>query len=351
MITRDYPPKHSGIATHTCELVKAIRNLGVRVDVYAGETDFRTLMFPFFHGIDFQSYDIVHVQSTPYAMFINHPNIVMTVHAPVSVEFKYYPRFVKLKGIGALYCEKRSLKKVKHIIAVSDNTKNDVIKEFGLSPEDITTIHNGVDCERFKPISRKPSDEKRIFMCSRLDKRKNIIDALRVMWSVHNSVHNSEVVEDFQCEIAGVGPEHDMLVKKANELGINVRFLGDVSDEELPKRYAESDIFISTSVSEGFNLTILEAMASGCAVLVSDISPHREFVHHFMNGLLYSGFFGLDYLLRFLFSHPNYVKRFSIEARKTALEFTWDKMAQKTIQVYDKVLSESNLPLIEPYMR
>jgi glycosyltransferase involved in cell wall biosynthesis len=327
MITRDFLPKYSGIATHTNELVKSLRNLGVEVDVLKGRSDLRTMFLPLRH--DFSSYDIVHVQSTPYSVFINHPHLVITVHSPVLTEFEYYPLFTQTKALFAYQCEKTSLKKAKHIIAVSNKTRNDMIEKYSVPEKKITTIHNGVDCERFKPnpATQWSTNRREIFMCSRLDKRKNIPEAFRALAKLNVS---------YECKIAGTGPIGSKLRDIAKGLNVNVKFLKRVPDDVLPKLYAESNIFLSTSSSEGFNLTVLEAMASGCAVVVSDIPSHNEFVKSLYNGLIYSN---VDELCRFL-NAPHYLlESLGSAARKTALDFSWDKVARKTIGIYEKVLS------------
>jgi glycosyltransferase involved in cell wall biosynthesis len=329
MVTRDYRPRASGIATHTSELVKALTSFGIRVDTIAGFGDIRTLLIPALRDLD--GYDIVHVQSTPYAALINHPHLVITVHAPVATELRYYPLLTRLKTPIAFLCEKISLRKARQIIAVSQKTRDDLVGRYGLAEETITTIHNAVDCEKFKPAP-KHSRGTRIVMCSRLEPRKNIPEALLALASLKPL--------RFQCDIIGEGSQGKALMDIAQRLDLDARFVGLVSDEELSRHYGEADIFLSTSASEGFGLTVLEAMASGCAVIVSDISAHREFVRHLENGLIYRNSDELVSYLKLLMSRPDLAQQLGSEARKTSLQYSWTKVAQRVVEVYDKVLSQ-----------
>lgn len=78
--------------------------------------------------------------------------------------------------------------------------------------------------------------------------------------------------------VIGDGPERPALesLARAGGLADRVALRGHVTDEELRGRYASAAAFVSFSRHEAFGLTVLEAAASGCPVVASDISPHRE---------------------------------------------------------------------------
>jgi glycosyltransferase involved in cell wall biosynthesis len=330
MVTRDYPPKASGIARHTSELVRALAGLGVAVDVISGHGDIGTLLIPWLK--DLLSYDIVHVQSTPYAALVKNQHLVLTAHSPVATEFRFYPLAAGMKAPFAYLCERISLRKAKQVIAVSHGTKDDLIRRYGVAEDMITLIPNAVDAERFRPSRKLDSEHPRVLMCSRLEPRKNITEALLALARLKD--------RSIQCDIIGVGSQGKALTQIARRLDVNVRFLGLVPEEELQRHYAAAGIFLSTSASEGFGLTVLEAMASGCAVIVSDIMAHKEFVHHFKNGLVYRTTDELISHLRLLIDSPDLAEQIGAEARKTALQYSWTRAAEKVLEAYQKVLSD-----------
>lgn len=84
--------------------------------------------------------------------------------------------------------------------------------------------------------------------------------------------------ETLQLTFVGDGPLKDQLVNQSREAGIEkqVQFTGLVDREEVYRYFMESDLYISTSFGEGLPVGVLEAMACGCPVVLSDIEPHRE---------------------------------------------------------------------------
>lgn len=80
--------------------------------------------------------------------------------------------------------------------------------------------------------------------------------------------------------IVGDGPEKARLEAAAKALGVadRVTFLGAVANPALPALYRRAAIFVSPSLEEGFGLTLVEAMACGCAVIASDLPATRDIV-------------------------------------------------------------------------
>ena len=83
---------------------------------------------------------------------------------------------------------------------------------------------------------------------------------------------------DSRLMFVGDGPQRDLLVRERNELGLkdSVQFTGAVERDEVYRRMLHSDLYVSTSYGEGLPVAVLEAMACGCPVVLSDIAPHRE---------------------------------------------------------------------------
>lgn len=326
LITRDYPPIVSGIATHVASLADALRKLGVEADVFTGHGDFGTLTIPLRRRLG--GYDIVHVQSGPYGAFVSGARLVVTVHSPVSTERKHYTWLLQLKSIPALYLEKRTIGKAGAILAVSEATKDDLVRGYGLSPERIEVIGNGVAYERFAlPREERPTTD-RIFMVARLEPRKNMAEAVRALGGLGLG---------YQARIAGMGSQRRMLERVARDVGASATFLGEVSNETLPSLYLSSDIFLTTSRSEGFGLTVLEAMASGCAVAASDIPTHRAIITDGVDGLIYHDLEDLRAKLRMLISTPERTLELGRRARETAKRYSWDAVARRVLAAYEAV--------------
>jgi glycosyltransferase involved in cell wall biosynthesis len=94
---------------------------------------------------------------------------------------------------------------------------------------------------------------------------------------------------DFQCEIAGEGPERRRLESLISELGLEkrVQLLGHISPEQMDSLYRRADLVALTSRSEGIPLVLMEAMARGTLVLAPEITGIPELVIAGKTGFLY----------------------------------------------------------------
>jgi glycosyltransferase involved in cell wall biosynthesis len=89
--------------------------------------------------------------------------------------------------------------------------------------------------------------------------------------------------------VAGDGPERERLEKEADRLGAmgHVEFLGRVRPNDMADLLGKVDIYVSTSLYDGTSVSLLEAMASGCFPVVSDIPSNREWIRDGENGFLF----------------------------------------------------------------
>ena len=322
-VTRDYPPSVGGISTHSSNLVRELRTAGVEVEVYVGHTDANTLLLPLRVRLD--EYDLVHVQSAPYGAAISGTTLVVTVHSPIPTEFSGYGMVSKLKSVPSLPLEALSLTKARSVLAVSEATRDEIVQAYRIPPGKVTVIGNGVGQEFFSsPAGRRSA--KRILMVSRLEPRKNVLEAIHAICRLPPRVYEAQVV--------GSGSQLELLSSVVEKEGANVAFLGRVENQALPSIYASAGIFLTTSLSEGFGLSLLEAMASGCAVLASDISTHRSLITHGVNGMLYSSLPDLQKTLTELLSSPTLQEQLGEKARETASSYTWKEVSSRVLAAY-----------------
>lgn len=326
MVTRDYPPKYGGIATYTKELTNHLRELGIDVDVFVGIKDLTTLSMPFMNN--FNGYDIIHIQSPVYGLFQTKHPLVVTVHEPVLNEWPYYRMADRLKAPFAIFSEIITLRRADVVIAISQYTSNHLVNRYKTPNSKITVIPCGVD-ERFTVDNKDELNN--VLVCSRLEERKNVIEVL-------NSF--SKILCKYTLTIVGDGRQREYLVEKAKQYNLNVIFTGWVSENDLLKYFRSANIFISTSHSEGFGLSVLQAMACGCAVIVSNIPAHRSLVTHKKDGLIYLIPEELVSYLNLLLNDEVFTQKLGEEARKTAERYSWDEVASKTLNLYNEIVKE-----------
>lgn len=178
---------------------------------------------------------------------------------------------------------RRTLMQTSHIISVSEFTRQEAIHFLGISPQKITTVHNGVSRE-FKP--RLESDvisvlkkyklqyKQFILTVSTLEPRKNLDNLLKGYLKLP-----SELRKRYPLVVVGaVGWKvQDFLDKVATEHGNQVQLLGYLPQPDLLALFSSAKAFCYLSTYEGFGLPVLEAMASGLPVLTSEDSAMAEF--------------------------------------------------------------------------
>jgi glycosyltransferase involved in cell wall biosynthesis len=302
--------------------------MGVSVETLIGKSDIRTFFLPLL--TDLNDFDIVHVMSPPYAALEGHKHLVVTVAEPVVTELPFYTRRAKLTAYPALFAESFVFRKRAHFIAISETTRRKIETHFALSESQISVIPCGVDCDSFAP-GKKENDPPQIVLCSRLDKRKNISEALRA-FSAISGLRGSMI-------IIGDGPERTELVEVAKKSNKEITFTGNIEPDELQAILSRSEIFVTTSLSEGFGLSLLEAMSAGCAVIVSNIGAHTELVRHMDNGLVYNTQNELTKMMELLLKNKELVRKLGTKARETALQYSWQNVAQRMIGLYESLRS------------
>lgn len=175
-----------------------------------------------------------------------------------------------------------------HIVAVSDEVRNYFIKNRHIPPQKISTIHYGVDLNRFQNSGKTirkalglSKDDLVISVVGHLSDVKGHIFLLKASPTLIRKNPKIQLV------FAGDGAERHSLEREAVQLGIrkHVHFLGVRSD--VPDILRSSDIFVLPSIYEGLPNVILEAMASGLPVVASRVGGIPEAVEEGKTGFLF----------------------------------------------------------------
>ncbi len=177
-----------------------------------------------------------------------------------------------------------------HVIAVSESTRNFLVEHEGVPQGRVTTIHNGIDLETYRPRpEQRAAAREKISLpvgafvvggIGRLTFQKNFALFLDVASGIVRSHPNAVFV------IAGTGEDEPTLRNQAARLGLGerVRFLGYVGD--MPALWPALDGLLLTSRYEGLPITILEAMACGVPIVASNLDGMREILRDGENATL-----------------------------------------------------------------
>lgn len=292
--------------------------------------------------------DILHCPANTAPIFIpKRMKLILTIHDvifmksfnEISLSDSMY------QNIGRIYrriCVKTLINRVNHIITVSQFSKNDIQKHFGIPEDKITVIPNGIDdyffqnlednCETF--LKRLQIGGKFIFHLGGTSPNKNTIAAIKAF----NLLLQDEEYHDLCLIIGGVSPEGSNKIKKyVKEKGLEekVKFINYVTDKELKCLYSNAELFLFPSLYEGFGLPPLEAMACGTPVVASNLTSLPEVVGD--AGILVDPM-NINEIKTAMIDimHNEQLKAKLIKAGiQRADEFRWEKAANKLFQIYE----------------
>ena len=285
--------------------------------------------------------DLVHAQgsfvpySTTAALLRNKYPTLLTVHGIAAKEIKFK------KGINFIFNilfqkpnERYVVSKIPNIIAVSSQAKN-VISE--MTQSKIHVIPNGIDFEDIQKVQPHKSIEHPIILfIGNLEKLKDIDSLIKAIPIIKKSIPNIRVF------IGGEGSEENKLKKLAKKLNIeeNVKFLGFASGDYKYSWYKTADLCVIPSLYETFGIVCLEAMACGKPVVASNIGGIPFVVEDRETGLLFECGNAKDLAEKviFLLQNEELREKMGEAGRKRAEEFTWDKIAGQTVEVYKEIL-------------
>jgi glycosyltransferase involved in cell wall biosynthesis len=198
---------------------------------------------------------------------------VLTVHDLASLDHpEWFERKFALWYAAVL---PRLIRKVRAIITVSHFSKERILQLTGLTPERVHVISNGVD-QRFRPVDPRIVKRARtkldlngpyVLFVGSLEPRKNLKNLLEG-WRLGG-------FDGITLAVVGASG-HVFARMRFESMPDRVRLLGSVEDELLPALYSGAMGFVYPSLYEGFGMPPLEAMSTGCPVIVSDIPAHRE---------------------------------------------------------------------------
>jgi glycosyltransferase involved in cell wall biosynthesis len=199
-------------------------------------------------------------------------NILRYLPLPKFLENKFKQRLWKDAG-----------KVLEHFDHVTTPTRRAAqLLESAAGIENVLAISCGIDATNFTnttPTTNKPF---RILFLGRLDWEKHIHNLLRAVAKLPSEI-------DVQVEIAGDGNQRKYLTELADELKIadKVKFLGHISEEELPLAYERATVFAMPSIAELQSIATMEAMASGRPVIAANAMALPHLVHDGDNGYLF----------------------------------------------------------------
>jgi len=239
------------------------------------------------------------------------------------------------------------------VIAISESVRDHLVKDFKVDDRDIVVINNGIDVEKFRgqkntclPAGREEREQRKskfglnqgpvVGIVARLADVKGHACLIKAMKPV------LERIADAQLLIVGEGRMYKKLVDLSRTLGVDksVKFIPRLSDTR--DAFSVIDVFAMPSLKEGLGLSIMEAMASGLAVVASGVGGITSLIKDRVNGLLVEPA-NVDQLAKALLellTNFSMAQSFGIAGcdfvRKN---FSQEKMVELTEEVYSECLN------------
>ena len=212
--------------------------------------------------------------------------------------------------------------------------------ESGLvSPARTVVLHNGADIRRLSGIRRKPSKGPvRFAYIGNIGLHKGVVTLLEAFAQLCRNGKSATL------SIVGEGEQREALQRMAGALGIasRVRFTGKVDNRHVERIYKKVDVLVIPSIwPENQPVTIMEAMATGTAVIASRIGGIPEFVEDRKSGLLFDPGNATDLAMRMqeLIELPAMRQAYATYAWQAIREETYERQAARVLAVYDEAVA------------
>jgi glycosyltransferase involved in cell wall biosynthesis len=222
-------------------------------------------------------------------------------------------------------------------VADSQSTKQDAIEFWHIRKEDVDVVYLGSFAEAKSP--RTHFKNKKVLIVSAVSPHKNHFRLLEAFEIVHHQHPDAELI------IVGhirknVRARFDSTLNDvmSRNKGIKISLCGYATDEEIVSLYRNAAVFVFPSLYEGFGLPVLEAMAQGCPVITSNVSSLPEVVGD--AAVLIDPFNTAELAEAMInvLADDELKREMSIKGINRAKLFSWDRTAEKYVEVFNSVL-------------
>jgi glycosyltransferase involved in cell wall biosynthesis len=266
---------------------------------------------------------------------------VITIH---DLAFLLYPHFLTRESARYYGQIDQAVRRTDHIIAVSEATKNDIVKLLGVPEKKITVIHEAAN-PIYKPVDRQEAyrhvaqryaiPERYILFVSTIEPRKNLPILLKAFRLMIDHYKSSEAL--VLAGAKGWLSEEVFSMVDQLQLSDRVHFLGRIPSDDLLYLYNAAQFLVHPSLYEGFGLPPLEAMTCGTPVIVSNISAMPEVVGDAAIMVDPHDVDGLSVAMWRLLTDETQRKNLVELGLQRAQQFSWLRAARQTLSVYHKV--------------
>ncbi|MEE2908149.1 MAG: glycosyltransferase [Planctomycetota bacterium] len=236
--------------------------------------------------------------------------------------------------------ERRGMHGAIRVITVSRLTKNIVTSRYGITPNKVSVVYNGINmdpvAQGMMPIGRR---EKIVLYMGRITFQKGpeyfIRSAARVL----------QIMKNVRFVIAGSGDMYKRCIELAAELGIGhkILFTGFLRGRDIDRVFSMANLYVMPSVSEPFGIAPLEALSHDVPVLISKSSGVSEVLTHALKVDFWDTEAMADKIVAVL-KHPPLSQTLRRHAAIEVRRLTWEDAAAKCHRVYEESIESLRIP-------
>ncbi len=232
--------------------------------------------------------------------------------------------------------ERAGMHAADHVVAVSQLTKNIIIKKYGVHPDKVSVLHNAVlDASIIKSNARKKVPEKIVTFLGRITFQKGPEYFVEAAEKVIKRDPNVRFV------MAGSGDLMNRMIVRVAELGLGTKFhfTGFLKGDDVDEMYAISDVYVMPSVSEPFGISPLEAVRHNTPVIISKQSGVAEV----LKNAIKIDFWDIDAMADAIFALLHYEgisKMFKELGSEELKKLKWEHVAAKLVTIYENTVKK-----------